>query len=109
MKKIFPVFTVLTCGCTLLAQKPAPMPKFEEAVSFYIAFDDETPDADISVGKEKPFLILGKKHAPSDKASAGKPCSADRTAANSVSPGRTIWISANPARSFSFTGAHSKA
>lgn len=61
MKKIFTFFASLICGCTLLAQKPAPMPKFEDAVSFYISFDDETPDADITVGKEKPFLILGKK------------------------------------------------
>ena len=37
------------------------MPKFEDDVSFYISFDDETPNADITEGKEKPMLILGKK------------------------------------------------
>jgi hypothetical protein len=61
MKKIFTIFTVLACSGMLMAQKPAPMPKFEDAVSFYIPFDDETPNADITVGKEKPTRILGKK------------------------------------------------
>ena len=60
MKKILIILALLTCGA-LLAQKKPSMPKFEDDVSFYISFDDETPNADITEGKEKPMLILGKK------------------------------------------------
>ena len=60
MKKILVVFAAL-CSLGLPAQGPVSEPKFEEDVSFYISFDDETPNADITDGKDKPMAILGKK------------------------------------------------
>ena len=72
MKKLFTALAALTCGCGLLAQKPAPMPKFEEDVSFYISFDDETPNADITVGREKPLTVLGKKECVFGEGVRGK-------------------------------------
>ena len=61
MKKLFSACILLLWGSFLSAQKAPPMPKFEEAVSFYISFDDGTPNADITDGEDKPVNILGKK------------------------------------------------
>ena len=60
MKKILIILASLAC-CSLLAQKPPSMPKFEEDVSFYISFDDETANADITLGCEKPISVFGNK------------------------------------------------
>jgi hypothetical protein len=60
MKKIFIITVLLFCGM-IYAAETAPMPKFEDAVSFYISFDDATLNADISLGNEKPVSIIGNK------------------------------------------------
>lgn len=61
MKYILTILSALTLFCGAMAQEPAPMPKFVDAVSFYISFDDSTVNADITEGREKPSVVLGKK------------------------------------------------
>ena len=61
MKKLLTILSIAAIVCGATAQKSAPMPKFVDAVSFYISFDDETADADITEGRHKPMVVRGKK------------------------------------------------
>ena len=60
MKNIFIAAAALICSFAC-AMEMAPVPKFEEAAAFYISFDDETMNADISLGKEKPVSYFGSR------------------------------------------------
>ena len=56
MKKLFSACILLLWRSFLFAQKAPPMPKFEEAVSFYISFDDGTRTT-LGIGDEP--IVLG--------------------------------------------------
>ena len=62
MKNLFYSFILIFFTAhNLWALKAAPMPKFVDNVTFYISFDDQTLNADITEGNEKVATLLGKK------------------------------------------------
>ena len=52
-------FMLLAFAGTMMAQGLLPMPKYHQDITFYISFDDETPNADISNGRARPVDLLG--------------------------------------------------
>ena len=60
MKHLFIFSLLLACAGSVMAQGLLPMPKYHRDITFYVSFDDETPNADICNGRERPVDLLGK-------------------------------------------------
>ena len=61
MKHRLTFLVLLVCSGGVMAQGLLPMPKYPADISFYVSFDDCTPNADICEGREKPVDVFGKK------------------------------------------------
>jgi hypothetical protein len=59
MKLLSLLSFTFTMGC-LTAEDVIYYPEYEDSVCFYASFHTATPDADISVGQEKPVQVIGK-------------------------------------------------